>query len=166
MGFKMQHYVLVHADTGGYNFDSKKVLLVLKNKPSWQKNRLNLIGGKVEPGEDYTVAAYREFLEETGITCYSMKYMGLLSGDDYNVHCFKTQVAEDAVLQPREAETELVAWYNWKNIVNDERLLPNLRVIIPMMDMDIANWEINYHNNIDGHDKYSYEIKMMLSNKN
>ena len=42
------------------------VLLIRKNRPSWQKGKLNGVGGKVEAGETPTAAMDREFKEETG----------------------------------------------------------------------------------------------------
>jgi 8-oxo-dGTP diphosphatase len=32
------------------------------------KGKLNLVGGKIEPGEEHLEAAYRELFEETGLT--------------------------------------------------------------------------------------------------
>ncbi len=46
--------------------DEKKVLLIWKNRPSWQAGKLNGIGGKVNPGETPLEAMEREFIEETG----------------------------------------------------------------------------------------------------
>lgn len=43
------------------------VALIRKNRPEWQKGRLNGIGGKIEPGELPDDAMVREFKEETGL---------------------------------------------------------------------------------------------------
>lgn len=45
----------------------ERVVLVRKNRPAWQKGRLNGVGGKVEQGESLHDAMVREFLEETGV---------------------------------------------------------------------------------------------------
>jgi 8-oxo-dGTP diphosphatase len=45
----------------------ENILMCLRAKDPY-KGLYNLNGGKVEPGEDETEAAYRELLEETGIT--------------------------------------------------------------------------------------------------
>lgn len=57
----------------GYNVllilsqDERQVLMCERSKPPYQ-GMLNLVGGKIEPGEDGLHAAYRELQEETGIT--------------------------------------------------------------------------------------------------
>lgn len=43
------------------------LLLIQKNRPEWQAGRLNGIGGKVEPGENFLDAAVREFKEEANV---------------------------------------------------------------------------------------------------
>lgn len=51
----------------GFMFDPtlRKVLLVWKDRPTWQKGRLNGIGGHIEAGETPHEAMVREFEEET-----------------------------------------------------------------------------------------------------
>lgn len=50
-----------------YNKDEDKILMCKRVKEPY-KGKYNLVGGKVEPGEDELHAAYRELEEETGIT--------------------------------------------------------------------------------------------------
>jgi 8-oxo-dGTP diphosphatase len=47
--------------------DGIEVWLIRKQRPSWQRGKLNGIGGKVEPGESGAMAMTREFREETGL---------------------------------------------------------------------------------------------------
>jgi 8-oxo-dGTP diphosphatase len=49
-----------------YNAGGDKILMCQRRKPPYQGLR-NLVGGKVEPGEDHTDAAYRELYEETAV---------------------------------------------------------------------------------------------------
>lgn len=50
-----------------YNKDENKILMCKRAKEPY-KGKLNLVGGKVESGEDELNAAYRELQEETAIT--------------------------------------------------------------------------------------------------
>ena len=43
------------------------VALIRKNKPEWQKGKLNGIGGSIKPGETAMTAMIREWYEGTGI---------------------------------------------------------------------------------------------------
>lgn len=51
----------------GFMFDAdfNYVALIRKNKPEWQRGKLNGIGGKIEEGETALQAMVREFAEET-----------------------------------------------------------------------------------------------------
>ncbi len=42
-------------------------VMIVKQRPDWQQNKINFPGGKVEAGESVIEAASREFLEETGV---------------------------------------------------------------------------------------------------
>ncbi len=50
-----------------YHKDQDKILMCKREKEPY-KGKFNLVGGKVEDGEDEISAAYRELEEETGIT--------------------------------------------------------------------------------------------------
>ena len=50
-----------------YNKDEDKILMCKREKNPY-KGKYNLVGGKVEQGENELHAAYRELQEETGIT--------------------------------------------------------------------------------------------------
>lgn len=50
-----------------YNLKEDKILMCKREKEPY-KGKFNLVGGKVEQGEEELQAAYRELQEETGIT--------------------------------------------------------------------------------------------------
>jgi len=50
-----------------FDATGEKLLLCRRRKEPF-KGLLNLVGGKIEPGEDGLAAAYRELEEETGVT--------------------------------------------------------------------------------------------------
>ena len=74
----MQEYVLV------FPFDPReqgRIMLIRKAKPEWQRGRLNLVGGKVEPGESFDDAAVREFAEETQVPADGFRRVGTIRSD-------------------------------------------------------------------------------------
>lgn len=75
----------------GFLFDEslQRVALIRKNKPEWQKGKLNGIGGKVEYREPIADAMAREFKEETGMsTGGSWSYYAEMDLPDWNVQVF------------------------------------------------------------------------------
>ena len=62
--------------------DGQKILMCLRRKDPY-KGLYNLVGGKLEPGEDSESAAYRELYEETGITCSDVTLTHLMDMDYY-----------------------------------------------------------------------------------
>ncbi|AIO18534.1 hypothetical protein KQ51_00654 [Candidatus Izimaplasma bacterium HR1] len=50
-----------------FDKDEKRVLMCFRSKNPY-KGKYNLLGGKIENGEDYLESAYRELFEESGIT--------------------------------------------------------------------------------------------------
>jgi 8-oxo-dGTP diphosphatase len=51
----------------GFLFNDDQVVLIKKNRPDWQKGKLNGVGGHVEQGETFEQCIEREFEEETGV---------------------------------------------------------------------------------------------------
>jgi 8-oxo-dGTP diphosphatase len=87
----VQEYVL------GFVFDEtfENVLLVKKNRPQWQKNRLNGIGGKIENFDNSAFHAMtREYREETGLIIFEDKWQFFckMFSDYFTVHCFVSQI--------------------------------------------------------------------------
>lgn len=70
----MQRYVLGVAENDTH------LIMIRKNRPKWQKGKLNFVGGKIEPNESPVAAMKREFLEETGYETsgYEWFYIGKL----------------------------------------------------------------------------------------
>lgn len=61
-----------------YNKAQDKILMCRREKEPY-KGKLNLVGGRVEEGEDKLSAAYRELEEETGITKDDIKLTNLMN---------------------------------------------------------------------------------------
>lgn len=121
---------------------SDKVLVVRKNRPDWQKNKINLCGGKIDGEEAPEQAAVRELKEESGIDATTIpKVMGIIYGSWGEVYCVKVGVFDCEIKQPPE-ETEPVSWVSWKDLKDDSDLMPNLKVIIPLMMAGVEGWVI------------------------
>lgn len=77
----------------GYNcimvYDkSGEGLLFCKRTSDPYKGKYNLVGGKIEPGEDGFAAAYRELEEETGIEKRQITLRHMMDFTYYNQGCY------------------------------------------------------------------------------
>ena len=74
-----------------FSKDKKQVLLIRKNRPVWQKGRLNGIGGHVENNEAVDRAMIRETKEETGIALHHNKIekVVIYTGVEFEVHFYR-----------------------------------------------------------------------------
>ena len=65
-----------------FNREGDRLLMCRRTKNPY-KGLSNLVGGKIEPGEVGELAAYRELLEETGISCCDISLKHVM---DFNYH--------------------------------------------------------------------------------
>lgn len=135
----MTEYVLVCC----YDKQRDIIVMIVKSSPEWQKGRLNLPGGKIEPGETPEIAAARELLEETGfIPFMPIEVMGTIQGESCVVYCCKAICDILEEFRPRSGEKELPVKLTWREVKNHPLVIPNLRVIIPLIQSGISGWEI------------------------
>lgn len=130
---------LIHYTVGFmFSEDLRTVLLISKERPAWQKGKLNGIGGKVNIGESPVQAMVREFKEETGL---------VTTKDDWSLfhyerhpsgtvlHFYVAQ-APLAVLEARESLTdEVVELWSADLHINLDRKdfsVYNLPYLLPM----------------------------------
>lgn len=159
----MQDYVIVFARSRDSFVlpDHMPILVVAKLKPAWQVGKLNLVGGKIEPGEGPWFAAVRELKEETGLAPNSgddVQLMGEITGKEWHIWCYSIKVPHTA-LSPQDGETEKVFWMNWKELRDDPRLIPNLKVIIPLMIAGSRDWVIKDDTGVSG-DRHEFTIEV------
>lgn len=116
---------------GAFMFDNKgkKVALIRKINPKWQKGLLNAIGGKIEANETPNQAIIREFKEETGVEYTDFKKFCELSNHSFCVHFFKAFT--DKVFEVKTIELEQVEIHNVSNLKR-LKTIPNLKWLIPM----------------------------------
>jgi len=94
-------------------FGTPGVLLVRKSHPSWQKGRLNGIGGALEPGETPEMCARREFLEETGKNPPALRRFCTLTDSGVIVHFFTGEWAgeDPPTLRDLNDKSEPLEWH-------------------------------------------------------
>jgi 8-oxo-dGTP diphosphatase len=160
-------YVIIHAHDPNH---PGRVLLVEKDRPAWQKGCLNLLGGKVEPGETELETALRELKEESGLPLKTtkdkkhrhedVKLMGAIATDAAVVYCVSLPVDSTVKLKPRKGETEIAAWYEWDTVKSDKRLIPNLLCIVPLCMAGVTGWFVNGTAVGDG--VYDVTVRLLL----
>ena len=161
----MKKFVLVHLRVKD---DPNAVLLVHKDRPEYLKGRFNLIGGKLEEGELPTDAAYRELKEETGIDLDDKNFnlSGVLkcrwTDQEHSIYCFYVDVDEQLEIMPQPGETEYFSWYDLQEMLKDPRLMPNLKMTIPLMNSGVKGWVIDDYKESKVGD--SHEIKITFNN--
>lgn len=84
-----------------YSLDCKKILFCKRTKNPY-KGLYNLVGGKIETGEDGFEAAYRELSEETGIASDQILLNHMMDFTYYNQNCYVEiyvgKISEDIIL--------------------------------------------------------------------
>jgi 8-oxo-dGTP diphosphatase len=122
-----------------FTLDRQLVILILKNKPEWQRGKLNGVGGKIKldtnesPGE----AMVREWHEETGTTiseeCWRL-FCELRHGDNY-VFFFETRSVEMFPIPSQPEGREQANWFKVENILSSARpAINNLKWLLPLAD--------------------------------
>lgn len=135
----MQEYVLICL----YHYLTERVLLIKKKRPKWQEGLFNLPGGKVEPGESPLEAATRKLKEETGINIVAAKLRlaGTVRGSWGTIYVYYNLYTKDETYE-KLTDEEPIWWPTKVGQLNDEKIIKNLRVIIPLCIKDIVDWEI------------------------
>ncbi len=125
----MQQYVV------GFLFDdhAKTVLLIEKQRPEWQKGKLNGVGGKIEGEESPRMAMTREFEEETGVEQANWQHFASLGDAEslrfrvYFYFALNTRAISEAV----STTDEKLVLVDLEKL-SSERTVPNLQWLIPM----------------------------------
>lgn len=144
----MKEYVICYAHRLPL-YQMQEIALIERKKDDWQIGKLNLPGGSIEPGEAPEVAAHRELKEETGIdsSLLDIKVIGLISGPGWKVHvcyCPYQPWKNGAAQEPQSlcgVEGKIVTM-RVSELINDPRLIPNLKLIIPFCLAKVTGWEI------------------------
>jgi 8-oxo-dGTP diphosphatase len=122
----------------GFMLDSTltKVVLIRKNRPEWQKGKLNGVGGKVEENESPWDAIHREFFEETGVVTTGWRLFSVYNGGDlgvpgslYEIY-FYWMIGD--VTKPKTNTDEEVVVVDVSSLADRTDAIPNLRWLVQM----------------------------------
>ena len=118
----------------GFRFDEarQQVVLIEKNRPEWQRGKLNGVGGKVEDLEIPPEAMVREFEEEASLKTNQDDWeeMGRLEGDFGKLHVYKS-VGSLAGIKTNTDEIINIIPVN--QIHSATNIVNNLKYIIPYL---------------------------------
>jgi 8-oxo-dGTP diphosphatase len=125
----MKKYVL------GFAFNSSKdwVVLILKERPAWQKGLFNGVGGHIEKDEEPHEAMSREFWEETGIETEATEWrlVGLMEGDDWD--CVLYTIAEDSMMSASTKTDEAIGVFEVNDVLRgDYATISNVPFLIEL----------------------------------
>lgn len=127
-----------------FSFDKEKVVLIKKEKPAWQKGRLNGVGGKIELGETAEACMIREFQEETGVETSFENWtkFAIMQGRDWQkdhtgnslaeINCYVTIndfIYNKAATTEKE---EIQKWNVMRILCRPYLIIPNLSVLLPL----------------------------------
>jgi 8-oxo-dGTP diphosphatase len=113
-----------------FNNEKTKVVLIWKERPIWQKGKLNGVGGHVETTDQsiYT-AMQREFLEETGLDINQWLLFTTYCAEEYIVYFMKTFTDK---IDDVKTITDEKIYVCDINQLDFEKKIPNLKWLIPL----------------------------------
>jgi 8-oxo-dGTP diphosphatase len=119
-----------------FDYTLNKVVLIRKDRPEWQKGKLNGVGGKVEENESPYDAMPREFREETGIETSGWKLFSILCFGDIGIPGSLSEVYCYWILgdvsKPRSVTSEQIVVINVESLTSREDAIPNIRWLVQM----------------------------------
>lgn len=123
------------------HFDRWGVVLIRKNKPDWQKGKLNGVGGKVEIGENPEDAMAREWFEETHVNVPNLEwrpFCQIKNGNDL-IYFYSAYSTVLFTLPKMKEGEEQATWYEISTISNQPvdfnvtlQMISNLKYLIPL----------------------------------
>lgn len=136
--------------------DFQHVLLIQKQKPDWQKGRLNFPGGKTELGESPRDCVSREFEEETGLNLppAEWKEIGQIENAGHYTVDFCTAIYNEGRHGIATTKTDEVIMWVPVNPLPDT-VISNLYWLVPFAENVLRQG--NHDNLVFGHFQYSYE---------
>lgn len=126
MSATIKHYTI------GLLTDNKRIVLVRKNRPDWQKGKLNFVGGHVEQGESSYEAQVREFEEEAGLYVRNWCHYATIDCPGARIDVFVAYINSAILGSVKSVTDEEIVILPIDSIANRKDLLPNLQWLIPL----------------------------------
>lgn len=123
------------------------VLLIRKNRPEWQRGKLNGVGGKVEPGEEAHQAMQREFREETGMTIDDWRRVLTMEFPAARVYFYRSFTSRSHLMTASTMTDEVVELWEIGYLLKwpgSARIVPNLRWLLPLAAYTADNYRPFY----------------------
>lgn len=127
------------------------IILIQKQKPDWQKGKLNFVGGKIEEGETPLECVAREFYEETGILTDEddWLYLGrMFRQDDFECFVYKIHDAngrKNLHLVNTTTEEQIIVLPLEEFLNGDYPLMSNLKYFYEFGNsLDFAEYECSF----------------------
>lgn len=114
-----------------FNSTMDKVLLMHKNRPDWQRGRVNGVGGTIEPNETSAACIVREVEEETTLATSEVdwKFVANLSGHHWSMDVYAL-VHKGSENDITTCTDERVEWFDVVDL--PENILSNLSWLVPL----------------------------------
>ncbi len=139
----MKEYVI------GFVFDEFKeqVLLILKERPEWQKGKYNGLGGLIEENESPKQAMIRECKEECGLYIEDWEHVLTLSCPNLLLNYYRTFV-EMAIFELACSQTDELVLpvdsYRYLEEYYERTVRPTNWILLMAMDQDIGRQYMIY----------------------
>lgn len=117
-----------------FSKDGRYVAMVHKEKPEWQKGKLNAVGGKIEDGEDPYEAMAREFKEETGVETQPTDWSLFvdLKHESKNGQVKFFYYYDDKVFNIKTKEKERIVAMHLYEVMDAPNVMENIKWLIPL----------------------------------
>ena len=118
----------------GFAFTSqnRKVTLIQKQRPKWQRGMYNGVGGRIQEGERPIEAMVREFEEEAGVKVFGWEnFITLVFEGNQRVYFFRAFLSPEEAVRVRTMTDEPVVQMPVKEITH-LAIISNLAWLIPM----------------------------------
>jgi len=127
-----------------FNISCTKVMVILKNRPEWQRGCFNGIGGHMELNETPKQSIQREIFEETNLCIdpENLKLFHVLNPPKVKVYFFKTFLSEFMMNTFKSKTDERLSIFDINEFLQKPNIVSNLRWLIPMA-LDESHIESN-----------------------